>query len=128
MPRQEGGMETCNQGADMILSRRMTRRAVLAAGLAVLLPAHAGAQADWPSRPIRLIVPFAPGGSNDIIARVLAIKLADRLGQSVIVENKGGAGGTIGTDSVAKAPPDGYTLLFASTSITTNAASGKKLP
>lgn len=112
----------------MIFSNRMTRRAVLAAGLAVLLPAQAGAQADWPSRPIRLIVPFAPGGSNDIIARVLAIRLADRLGQSVIVENKGGAGGTIGTDSVAKAPPDGGTLLFASTSITTNAASGKKLP
>jgi tripartite-type tricarboxylate transporter receptor subunit TctC len=112
----------------MIVSSRMTRRAVLAAGLAVLLPAYASAQADWPSRPIRLIVPFAPGGSNDIIARVLAIKLADRLGQSVIVENKGGAGGTIGTDSVAKSPPDGTTLLFASTSITTNAASGKKLP
>jgi tripartite-type tricarboxylate transporter receptor subunit TctC len=59
---------------------------------------------------------------------VLGVKLADRLGQSVIIENKGGAGGTIGTDTVAKSPPDGYTLLFASTSITTNAASGKKLP
>jgi tripartite-type tricarboxylate transporter receptor subunit TctC len=112
----------------MIFPNRMTRRAVLAAGLTALLTAHASAQADWPNRPIRLIVPFAPGGSNDIIARVLAIKLADRLGQSVIVENKGGAGGTIGTDSVAKSPPDGTTLLFASTSITTNAASGKKLP
>ena len=73
-------------------------------------------------------MPFAPGGSNDIIARVLATKLGARLGQPVIVENKGGAGGTIGTDYVAKSPPDGNTLLFVSTSITTNAASGKQLP
>ena len=69
-----------------------------------------------------------PGGSNDILARVLAEKLGARLGQPVIVENKGGAGGTIGTDFVAKSPPDGNTILFVSTSITTNAASGKKLP
>jgi len=112
----------------LTFSNRVTRRAVLAAGATVLLPAHARAQAAWPNRPIKLIVPFAPGGSNDIIARVLAAKLAARLGQSVIIENKGGAGGTIGTDLVAKSPPDGYTLLFASTSIITNAASGKKLP
>ncbi len=109
-------------------THRMTRRTVLATGIGALLPARAGAQAAWPDRPIKLIVPFAPGGSNDIIARVLAIKLGAQLGQSVIIENKGGAGGTIGTDSVAKAAPDGYTLLFASTSITTNVASGKKLP
>jgi len=110
----------------------MTRRRFVAAGLiaaaATLLPAPASAQAAWPDHAIKLIVPFAPGGSNDIIARVLADKLTQRLGQPVIVENKGGAGGTIGTDFVAKSPPDGYTLLFASTSIITNAASGKKLP
>lgn len=112
----------------MIFKNRVTRRAVLAAGITALLLAQANAQAEWPTRPIKLIVPFAPGGSNDILARVLAAKLGAGLGQSVVVENKGGAGGTIGTDFVAKSPPDGYTLLFASTSITTNAASGKRLP
>jgi tripartite-type tricarboxylate transporter receptor subunit TctC len=101
--------------------------AALAPG-AVLLSTLAQAQATWPNRPIRMIVPFAPGGSNDILARVIAEKVGARLGQSIIVENKGGAGGTIGTDFVAKAPADGYTLLFASGSITTNAAAGKRLP
>ena len=108
------------------------RRAVFAFGIAAaataLLFTSTSAQAAYPDRPIKLIVPFAPGGSNDILARVLAEKLGGRLGQPIIVENRAGAGGTIGTEFVVKAPPDGYTLLFASTSITTNAASGKKLP
>ena len=102
--------------------------AIAAAAAVAFLPALASAQAAWPSRPIKLVVPFAPGGSNDIIARVLAEKMGARIGQPIIVENKPGAGGTIGTDFVAKSPPDGYTLLFVSTSITTNAASGKTLP
>ena len=106
--------------------RRWT--AIVAGALAFLPAANAGAQAPFPNRAIKLVVPFAPGGSNDIIARVLATKLGARLGQPVVVENKGGAGGTIGTDYVAKSPPDGYTLLFVSTSISTNAASGKQLP
>jgi tripartite-type tricarboxylate transporter receptor subunit TctC len=108
----------------------LTRSAKLTVGAAfvaaALLPGYASGQAAWPSRPIRLIVPFAPGASNDTIARVLADKLAARLGQPVIVENKTGAGGTIGTVYVAKSPPDGYTLLIASTTITTSAASSKK--
>ncbi|MDB5742012.1 MAG: putative Bug-like extracytoplasmic solute binding receptor, family [Polaromonas sp.] len=108
--------------------KSLPRRALLAVAASIVLPLHAGAQAQWPSKPIKLIVPFTPGGSNDNIARVLAVKLGARLGQPVIIDNKGGAGGTIGTDFVAKAPADGYTILFASTSITTNAASGKKLP
>lgn len=106
----------------------LPRRALLAMAVsALLLPLQAGAQAQWPTRPIKLIVPFAPGGSNDNMARVLAAKLGERLGQPIVIDNKGGSGGTIGTDFVAKAQPDGYTLLFASSSITTNAASGKKL-
>jgi tripartite-type tricarboxylate transporter receptor subunit TctC len=104
------------------------RRTVLAAGASALLPLQARAQAAWPNRPIRLIVPFAPGGSNDILSRVLGAKLSTRLGQTVVIENKAGGGGTLGTEYVAKSAPDGYTLLFASTSVTTNAASGKKLP
>ena len=111
-------------------SRRPLRAASVALALlaAPLASTPATAQAPYPNHPIKLIVPFAPGGSNDIFGRVLATKLAARLGQPVVVENKGGGGGTIGTDTVAKSPPDGYTILFASTSITTNAASGKKLP
>lgn len=112
----------------MKLKKVLGRRALLAAAACILLPLQAGAQTQWPNKPIKLVVPFAPGGSNDIIGRVLATKLGARWGQSVVVENKGGSGGTIGTDFVAKSVPDGYTLLFASTSITTNAASGKKLP
>lgn len=107
---------------------RLNRRAISIIGAAVLFTAHFGAHAAWPERPIKLVVPIAPGGSNDTIARVLASKLAVRLGQPVVVENKAGAGGTIGTDAVAKSPADGYTLLFGSSSITTNAATSKKLP
>ena len=100
----------------------------LFAGAMALLSAPASAQGTWPNRPIKLIVPFAPGGSNDTIARVLGEKLGARLGQPIVVDNRGGGGGTIGTDLVAKSPPDGYTLLLVSTSITTNAAAGKQLP
>src|ERR1700685_256218 len=109
------------------MSLRMTRRSFIAAGAASLLGVRQSAAADWPNRTIRLIVPFTPGGSNDILARVLSNGLGARLGQTIIVENKGGAGGTIGTEYVAKSTPDGYTLLFASTSITTNAASRETL-
>ena len=111
-----------------IFQTSLTLRALIAAAACTLLSLQAGAQTQWPTKPIKLIVPFAPGASNDIISRVLGSKLSARLGQTVIIENKGGAGGTIGTDFVAKSVPDGYTLLFVSTSISTNVASGKKLP
>lgn len=79
-------------------------------------PLRALAQADYPTRPIRLIIGFPPGGSTDIIGRIVAQRLGDRLGQKVVVENRAGAGGTIGADVAAKAAPDGYTLTIGTTS------------
>ena len=87
-------------------------RALLFA-FAVLCPALAGAQ-DFPNRTIHLIVPFPPGGPNDIIARVVAQKMQDILKQTIVIDNKGGQGGVLGTDFVAKAAPDGYTIAIAS--------------
>ena len=87
---------------------------ILAACSAALLAAAAAAQ-DYPSRPIRLVLPFAVGGLVDVPGRVIAHKLSESLGQPVIVENRPGAGSTIGADHVAKAKPDGYTLLLTST-------------
>jgi tripartite-type tricarboxylate transporter receptor subunit TctC len=89
----------------------------------------AGAQSGqaWPARPIRLIVPFAPGGSNDIVGRIVAAQLTDRLGKTVVVDNRGGAGGIIGMQAAANAAPDGYTLLIISATFTMN-ASIMKLP
>jgi tripartite-type tricarboxylate transporter receptor subunit TctC len=83
--------------------------------LAAVVPAIALAQA-YPAKPIHLIVPFPPGGINDVLARVTGQKLSESLGQGVVVENRPGAGGTIGSNAVAKAPADGYTLLFGATS------------
>jgi len=83
--------------------------------LAAIGPSQALAQA-YPMKPVRLVVPFPPGGSTDIVARIVAQKLGERIGQPLVVENRGGAGGTIGTEVVAKATPDGYILGFASTS------------
>jgi tripartite-type tricarboxylate transporter receptor subunit TctC len=82
----------------------------------------------YPSRPIRLIVPFPPGGSNDIVARMLATQLGEKLGQSVVIENKGGAGGVVGTEMVAKSAPDGYTLLLISIAYAFGPSLYKTLP
>jgi tripartite-type tricarboxylate transporter receptor subunit TctC len=92
-----------------------------------LLPQASMAQ-TYPTHPIRLIVPFPPGGSNDIVGRMIATQLGERLGQPVVVDNRGGAGGTIGTDIAAKAAPDGYTLLLVSVAHAFNPAMYKKLP
>ncbi|MBI1965201.1 MAG: tripartite tricarboxylate transporter substrate binding protein [Betaproteobacteria bacterium] len=87
--------------------------------LCAVVASSAAAQ-NFPARPIRVVVPFAPGGNVDINARNIAPGLTELLGQPVVVDNRAGAGGTIGTDVVAKAPPDGHTLLVASSSIMTN--------
>jgi len=74
----------------------------------------------YPAKPIRLIIPFPPGGSNDIVGRIVAVSLGERLGTQVIADNRAGGNSIIGTELVANAPPDGYTLLVISTSFTTN--------
>ena len=83
------------------------------AGVLLALAAPASAQ-DYPTKPVKLIVPFPPGGSNDVVGRMIALQLGDRLGRQVIVDNRGGAGGIIGTEAASKAAPDGYTLLIIS--------------
>ncbi len=111
----------------MDLTRRRALR--LGAGLAILPTINCtGLAQSYPSKPIRLVVPFPPAGVTDIVARVMSQSLSQRLGQTVIIENKAGAGGSIGTESVVKAAPDGYTLLLTGAFNTINAAIYKKLP
>jgi tripartite-type tricarboxylate transporter receptor subunit TctC len=103
------------------MHRTSRRTSLVAAALALaggfVLPSAALAQAAWPAaRPIRLVIPFPAGGATDIVGRTVAQKLSTALGQQVVVDNKAGAGGTIGADIVAKAPPDGYTLLLSTSS------------
>ena len=89
----------------------LTRR-VLATGLALMLSCAPALAQQYPDKPVKLVVPFPPGGPTDVFARVLSVALSEQLGQQVVIENKGGAGGTVGTEQVAKSKPDGYTLLF----------------
>ena len=105
-----------------MLVRVLKSLMILLALLGAMATVPARAADNWPSHPIRLIVPFAPGGSNDVIARQLAQRLTPILGQSVVVENRGGAGGVVGSNVVAHTPPDGYTLLFVSGSLATSAS------
>jgi len=97
---------------------RLGRRPLLAAPAALMAPALTLAQeAAWPSRPVRIIVPFTPGGSNDALARPLAERLSARFGQSFLVENRPGAGSAVGVQAVAQSPPDGHTLLLTTSSV-----------
>jgi len=110
-------------------SRRQWLARTAVAGAALGLGPLARAQAGWPDKPVRFIVPFNAGGATDIVARVLGDKLSPRLGQPVLIDNRGGAGGILGTDAVAKAAPDGYTFaLSLSTSLLINQFLYTRLP
>jgi tripartite-type tricarboxylate transporter receptor subunit TctC len=95
----------------------MRKAIALMMGLLAALPAWAQ---DWPAKPVRFIVPYPPGGGTDVIARIVQSRLTEVLGQPIVVENRGGAGGVLGTEAAAKAAPDGYTFLFTLSSHTIN--------
>jgi len=96
--------------------------------LALAWPLAALADAAYPDKPVKFVVPYPPGGGTDVVARIVQQRLQAALGQSIVIENKGGAGGSLGTDIVAKAAPDGYTVLFTLSSHTINPAIFPKLP
>jgi len=103
------------------------RHALLGLGAACAAPHTVWSQAgSWPARPVKLVVAFAPGGPADIIARLLALRLTERLKQPVIVENRGGAGGNVAAQAVARAEPDGYTLLVTTSAFAVNPALSRK--
>ena len=107
----------------------MTRRAAIGAGTAfTMLPWLAHAQAPWPVRPLRVVVPFSPGGTTDFVTRLVTTELARALGQPVVVENKPGAGTVIGVDAVAKSAPDGTSFVTVANSFTANQTLVKRLP
>ena len=90
--------------------------AAMAVLLAAMLPMHAAAQ-GYPDKTVRVVVPFPAGGAADIVARQVTTRLSTAIGQQIVVDNRGGAGGAIGADNIARAPADGYSLLFASSSV-----------
>lgn len=105
------------------------RRALLGlAGALAALPLVAAAQGNYPDKPVRFLVPYPPGGGTDVIARIVQAKFQQVLGQPIVIDNRGGGGGSLGTDIAAKAAPDGYTVLFTLSSHTINPAIFARLP
>jgi tripartite-type tricarboxylate transporter receptor subunit TctC len=109
-------------------SHALPVRAALAALLLAAIFAQQAASADYPTRPVRMVVPFAPGGGTDISARIVAEGMSQALGQTIVIDNRPGAGSVLGCEIVAKSSPDGYTLLLGNISMAFNAALYKKLP
>src|SRR3989440_10836624 len=99
----------------------LAKTATITAGVLLALTTMAAAQ-DYPTKPVRLIIPFPPGGSNDVVGRLVANQLSEKLGHKVFVDNRGGAGGVLGTEAAAAAAPDGYTLLIISIAHAVNPA------
>jgi tripartite-type tricarboxylate transporter receptor subunit TctC len=111
-----------------MLAMRRRELIILLGGAAIIMSSAANAAEPFPTRPIRLVVPYPAGGGTDIVGRVLGQKLHDSLGQPVVIDNRGGAGGTLGTAVAAKSAPDGYTLLLVPTSHVINPTIYAKLP
>src|SRR5581483_11974287 len=114
--------------ASPMLERRHLLRFAAAALASSTIVSTAPAEPPYPARPVRVVVPFPPGGGTDILARLIAQKLSDRLGQQFYVDNIAGAGGSNGTGQAAKAAPDGHTVLFAFSSFTVNPSLFSKIP
>jgi tripartite-type tricarboxylate transporter receptor subunit TctC len=107
---------------------QLSRRGVISAAALLTMPRFAHAQGAWPQRPIRIVLPYAPGGSTDAAARLISMPMSQTLGQPVVVENRPGATGTIGAAEVARAPKDGYTLLVDAAAHGSNHALYRNLP
>lgn len=117
-----------NLVANAALSRRGLGRAMAGLGAASLASSAAWAQPAYPSRPIRIVVPFVAGGGTDVVGRELAQRMSEDLGQPLVVDNRGGGGTVIGSDAVAKAAPDGYTLLLTTSALAINTSLVRELP
>lgn len=111
----------------MLSHRRQSLVAALLGALSLACPWSAQAQSSYPDKPMRFVVPYPPGGGTDVIARIVQTRLSAALGQNILIDNKGGAGGSLGSELVAKAAPDGYTVLFTLSSHTINPAIYPKL-
>src|SRR6201995_3503729 len=112
----------------MMAARKVSRRALLAGIAAAPFGRSASAQATWPTRPVQVMVPYPPAGGADTTARILYAKVGTILGQQFVIENRGGAGGTIGEAGVAKGASDGYTILHDATAYSVNGALYSNLP